>query len=177
MLLTSLLRLPPTHNRGICCPVKLTTAVTPIVAAALLCACAPAAARTAAAATVTAQSAAFRPAVTATPTGTPVQQAALPGATVPPEALAAVSTAREDLQERLGLADAEAVVVRSAEAVDWPDVSLGCPDPGKTYAQVIKSGYLVVLAVDGTAYEYHTNEGSRAVLCQDGKPAETKNSG
>ncbi len=57
------------------------------------------------------------------------------------------------------------------EAVDWRDSSLGCPEPGKSYLQVITPGYRVVLQADGQTYEYHTNREDRAVLCKGGTPA------
>jgi hypothetical protein len=52
------------------------------------------------------------------------------------------------------------------EAVDWSDTSLGCPEPGMAYAQVITPGYLIVLGAAGQTYEYHTDEHSSVVLCR-----------
>ncbi|MHB0875516.1 MAG: hypothetical protein ACYC5O_05665 [Anaerolineae bacterium] len=145
---------------------KRTAPVAILVAAALVTACAPAAARTAAAATVAAGATASRPAVTAT-----VTPQAAPTVAVPPEAAAAVAMARQDLRQRLGLENDGSIVVASVAAEDWPDASLGCPDPEMMYAQVITPGYRIVLTVAGTDYEYHTDAGKRAVLCLDGKPA------
>lgn len=76
----------------------------------------------------------------------------------------------KDLVQRLGLDDASAVQVRSVKRVDWPNPGLGCPEPDMMYAQVITPGYLVVLAVAGETYEYHTDTGTRLVLCRDGAP-------
>lgn len=90
-----------------------------------------------------------------------------PGAVVPAEAERAVALAREDLARRLGL-KAEAIAVASVEAVDWSSTALGCPEPGKTYATVITPGYRVTLAAEGQRYEYHTDTGTQAVLCQGG---------
>ena len=61
-------------------------------------------------------------------------------------------------QRQLGIA-ATTITVRSVEAVDWPDASLACPQPGMMYAQVITPGYRIVLEVDGKSYEYHTGGG------------------
>ena len=85
----------------------------------------------------------------------------------PPPAAAdqAVRLAREDLAKRLVLA-AEAIQLVSAEAVEWSDASLGCPQPGMMYAQVITPGYLVILEAGGKRYEYHTDAGRFAVLCE-----------
>ncbi len=74
-----------------------------------------------------------------------------------------VAQAIADLAGRLGVA-AEAIQVRSVEAVEWPDASLGCPQPGMVYAQVITPGYRIVLEAEGQAYEYHSSR-SRVVYC------------
>jgi len=74
-----------------------------------------------------------------------------------------VAQAIADLAGRLGVA-AEAIQVRSVEALEWPDASLGCPQPGMVYAQVITPGYRIVLEAGGQAYEYHSSR-SRVVYC------------
>jgi hypothetical protein len=75
-----------------------------------------------------------------------------------------VQSAKEDLAERLGLSTSEVLVV-SIEAVDWPDTSLGCPQPGMAYAQVITPGYQIVLKAKGPTHEYHTDRHSQVMLC------------
>ncbi len=67
-----------------------------------------------------------------------------------------VAQAVADLAGRLAIA-ADAIQVRSVEAVEWPDASLGCPQPGMMYAQVITPGYRIVLEAAGRAYEYHSS--------------------
>ena len=84
----------------------------------------------------------------------------------PPEAERAVQLAREDLAQRLNLSP-DATRLVSVEAVDWPDTSLGCPQPGMMYAQVITPGFKVVLEAAGEEYEYHTDEGRFVVLCEE----------
>ena len=44
-----------------------------------------------------------------------------------------VQTAREDLAQRLGVPPGQIEVVE-AQAVVWPDASLGCPQPGMAFA-------------------------------------------
>ena len=79
------------------------------------------------------------------------------------------SAAREALGERLGVApDAPSLI--AFEPVDWEDTSLGCPEPGNSYAQVITPGFRLVLGhTVGTRnelHEYHTDEdGSVVVTC------------
>jgi hypothetical protein len=92
-------------------------------------------------------------------------------APIPSAAASAVGAAQADLQRRLGLAGVADLVVRSVKAMDWPDTSLGCPDPERMYAQVITPGYLVVLGHAAKSYEYHTDAGERVVLCVEGRPA------
>ena len=60
-----------------------------------------------------------------------------------------------------------AVQVISVDATDWSDTSLGCPQPGMFYAQVITPGYLIVLAAGGRQFEYHANKRGRVVTCDE----------
>ena len=53
-----------------------------------------------------------------------------------------------DLAERQG-ADPADIEVVSVENVTWPDSSLGCPEEGMQYAQVLTDGVLIVLELDG----------------------------
>jgi len=85
---------------------------------------------------------------------------------MPDEACRAVELARDDLARRLGVA-LEVIQLVSVDAVDWSDTSLGCPQPGMMYAQVITPGFLIVLEAMGQTYDYHTDEDSSAVLCQE----------
>jgi hypothetical protein len=50
--------------------------------------------------------------------------------------------------------------------MEWSDASLGCPQEGMMYAQVITPGYLIVLEAQGQTFEYHTDQGTNVVLCQ-----------
>jgi hypothetical protein len=85
--------------------------------------------------------------------------------TPPPEAQEVVRLAKEDLAQRLGVAVGQ-IGLASVEAVEWSDTSLGCPQPGMMYAQVITPGYRVVLEAGGQSYEYHTDTGRFVVLCE-----------
>lgn len=59
----------------------------------------------------------------------------------------------------------ESVQVITIESRDWPDSSLGCPQPDMLYAQVITPGYLVLVDVSGERIEYHTDERGTVVRC------------
>lgn len=75
------------------------------------------------------------------------------------------AAARGLLARELGVDGADFNLV-SSESVRWSDTSLGCPEPGYAYAQVITPGHRLVFDLDGTSYEVHTNEdGSLAVIC------------
>ncbi len=101
----------------------------------------------------------------------PMSPAPLPQQPADPSALPPVAAlAIQDLAARTGVPP-ETIAVVELEAVDWPDSSLGCPQPGFFYLQVITPGYRLVLAAGGRRYEYHTDQGTRAVFCQAATPA------
>ncbi len=84
--------------------------------------------------------------------------------TVPdPIAAEFIIQATHDLAEELSIAP-ESIILVSSEALEWSDASLGCPNPGEDYLQVITPGYRIVLAVGDQRYEYHTDQ-QRMVLC------------
>lgn len=80
----------------------------------------------------------------------------------------ALVAALADLTERTGLPTTEIKLV-SMEAVNWSDASLGCPQEGFMYAQVITPGYLIIFEAGGQTYEYHTDQTGNAVLCENGQ--------
>ncbi len=82
-----------------------------------------------------------------------------------------VMQAKEDLARRLSI-EVDQIDLVESKAVEWPDVSLGCPEPGKVYAQVITPGYRIVLEAAGEAYEYHSDAQRRVVCCEpyEGQP-------
>jgi len=100
-------------------------------------------------------------------TMTPVPTLEPAQVTPPPEAEAVVKLAADDLTQRLSLAPG-AIQLVSVEAVEWSDASLGCPQPGMMYAQVITPGYLLVMEAGGEQYTYHTDMDRFVVLCEEG---------
>jgi hypothetical protein len=79
-----------------------------------------------------------------------------------------VDQAIADLEQRFGVS-AQDVTVEQVKKTDFPDTSLGVPEPGKAYAQVITPGYIVRLTVAGKTYQYH-GSGSRVVLAPEEQP-------
>jgi hypothetical protein len=102
------------------------------------------------------QPTATQPAPSATPT------AATSG--VPAEAQSVVDQVTQDLAQKLDV-DANTITVLSVKPVEWPDASLGCPQPGVMYIQVVTPGYEVRLGANGQDYSYHTGGGDFA-LCE-----------
>lgn len=73
-----------------------------------------------------------------------------------------------DLASRLGVTPEEISVVRVRQ-VDWPDASLGCPEEGMAYAQVVTPGFQVLLQVDGRVFDYHAGSEGEVFLCPSGE--------
>lgn len=69
-----------------------------------------------------------------------------------------VELARHDLADHLDVPE-ENITVVSAQPVTWSDASLGCPQPGMRYAQVVTEGSRIVLRHDDRTYDYHAGEG------------------
>jgi hypothetical protein len=88
------------------------------------------------------------------------------------EQLPIVAPARADLARRLGV-DPEELEVISTEQVEWPDGSLGCPQPGMSYTQALEDGSKVVLGHDDRVYVYHAGADDQPFLC----PSEDKDGG
>jgi len=74
--------------------------------------------------------------------------------------------ARQALAHWLGISSEEIEVIE-VEEVEWPDTSLGSPEPGMVYAQVITPGCRITLEVAGETYEVHT--GGQQMVLYDGE--------
>ena len=98
----------------------------------------------------------------------------LPANTPTPPAVETVpgyidSAARKLLADELDVDEGDFRLV-SSEGVGWPDASMGCPQEGMMYAQVITPGYKLVFDHAGTSQAVHTNfDGSHMVICRDGR--------
>lgn len=68
-----------------------------------------------------------------------------------------VSRATEQMATELGV-DAANITLVSIESVYWPDASLGCPEPDMVYAQMLTSGYRMLLQAADLEYIVHTSE-------------------
>jgi hypothetical protein len=57
------------------------------------------------------------------------------------------------------------IKLAAMESQEWPDSSLGCPQPEQMYAQVITPGYIIMLEANGTQYEFHSDAQNTVVPC------------
>ena len=122
----------------------------------------PAAATEAPAATPQTQPAAATEAPAATPQTQPAAATKAPAAT--PQTLTGLQVeARQVLADRLSVPAAGLELV-SDEPVQWGDTSLGCPQAGMFYAQVITPGHRITFRQGDDTYEVHTASG------EDGGP-------
>jgi len=99
----------------------------------------------------------FTPAPTTTTTTTAQQQTSDIGK--------AVTAATIDLAARLNVKE-NMIAIESADPVEWPDASLGCPKPGMVYSQVITPGFKVILSYQGTKYDYRSDSSGQSFLCE-----------
>ena len=94
-------------------------------------------------------------------TATPLTESELPGGAF---------SAKQVLAEQLHV-DVDTISVISTEKVEWPDACLGVKPAGTMCAQVITSGYRIILDAQGQRYEYHTDlNGGRVVLAAAPEP-------
>lgn len=85
-----------------------------------------------------------------------------------PDVKPIVDTLRPLVAEETGDKPDELRVI-SIEETMWRDTSLGCPEPGKAYAQVMVSGWRVIFEnAAGERYDVHTAEDPhRFVICKN----------
>ena len=80
-----------------------------------------------------------------------------------------IEMAKNDLARRLSVSVDEISVI-DARSVVWPNASLGCPQEGMFYAEVLTSGYLILLSVGDLKYEYHAGRDSEVFYCENPIP-------
>lgn len=77
-----------------------------------------------------------------------------------------VDKAIADLAQRLSI-DRKTIVVVNAQSVVWPDRSLGCPQPGMLYPQVLVEGFRIELRAGDQIYVYPGGGGRDPFLCEN----------
>jgi hypothetical protein len=71
-----------------------------------------------------------------------------------------------DLAAREGVASSE-VELLSAESVEWPDGSLGCPVAGVSYIQVLTPGYRVLVGIGEQTFDYRATVDGSFRICEN----------
>ena len=94
----------------------------------------------------------------------PVLALAACGGAPEPEPRAPGDIARQTVSEQLSVPLSRVSVV-SAQPRDFPDASLGCPQQGFSYAQVITPGHQVLVEADGRRFDVRV-AGTRGRICQ-----------
>ena len=77
-----------------------------------------------------------------------------------------IELAIADLAARLAFTPSN-ILLLEAKSVTWSNSSLGCQQPGRAYAQILTPGYMILLKASDKIYEYHTNRGTRVILCEN----------
>jgi len=80
-----------------------------------------------------------------------------------------IATATDDLAKRISIPK-DQIQTKEATEVVWPNSSLGCPQPGMVYAEVLTPGYLILLNANNQDYEYHAGKNSEAFYCENPTP-------
>ncbi len=91
----------------------------------------------------------------------PPPQPGDPASSVPADILDKVLT---DAAARTGAARS-AIQVLSAVAQTWNDGSLGCPEPGMGYIQVVTEGYQIMVSAGGQTLDYRTSAQGAVKVC------------
>jgi hypothetical protein len=95
------------------------------------------------------------------PPATPASQAGVTSNTAASIPAAVVERARQALHAAGLSSDLQLL---NSEQVQWNDSSLGCPQPGAMYAQVITPGYVLRFADQDSTHEVHVASNA-AIVC------------
>ena len=80
-----------------------------------------------------------------------------------------IERAKADLAQRLSIPASQIKAIETKEGY-WPDASLGCPQPGISYAQIPTPGYLIILEYAGNEFEYHADIHGNTLYCENPTP-------
>jgi hypothetical protein len=107
----------------------------------------------------------------AAPSAPPLEATPMPTSDPADPAAAMAALARQQLAQQLGV-PVDEIAIQRVDPVEWSDGSLGCPQPGSFYPQVITPGYRVTLEHGGTSYSYHTDASRVALPCAAGQQSQ-----
>lgn len=90
-----------------------------------------------------------------------------------PEPGTVEATAAQSVSQILSI-PVDQLKLLNKEEKEWSDSSLGCAEEGMMYLQVITPGFLLNYTDGTNSYTVHTDTtGSKAVVCDNGKPRKT----
>ena len=84
-----------------------------------------------------------------------------------------IEAAKADLARHLQLPLSVISVVSQMEKT-WTDSSMGCPQPGMSYGQVMTGGSQLILAAEGKRYYYHSGGSRPYFFCPNPKSTSVK---
>jgi len=87
----------------------------------------------------------------------------VPSSPVPQGLQSLIEKAKEDLSIRLSIPISQNQLADARDVV-WSNSSLGCPQPGMAYAEVLTPGYLIFLNVNNKDYEYHAGKSTKRMI-------------
>jgi len=90
----------------------------------------------------------------------------VPSTPVPQGLQSLIDKAKEYLSIRLSIPISQ-IQLADARDVVWSNSSLGCPQPGMAYAEVLTPGYLIFLNVNNKDYEYHAGKSIKRMTLED----------
>jgi hypothetical protein len=82
----------------------------------------------------------------------------------PPPVEKFVSLSKSELADRLKIEATEITLLKTKESL-WPNAALGCPEPGKVYAQGKVPGYQIWLEANNVEYIYNTDLSGQIIFC------------
>ena len=114
-----------------------------------------------------------QPSPTTTPAKNPIQPTEPSGSinmpSTPPPVEKFEALTINDLATNLNISKEQVTLLESTEII-WPDAALGCPSPGKVYAQGRVPGFKIRLEAGGQEYIYHTDLTGQVILCPEIDP-------
>jgi hypothetical protein len=93
----------------------------------------------------------------------------LPSFPAAPNLQSLIAKAKDDLAQRLSI-PVDQINGIDVKSVIWSNSSLGCPQPGMLYAEVLTPGFLILLSANGQEYEYHAGKASDIFYCENPTP-------
>ena len=83
----------------------------------------------------------------------------------PESSISAAEQAAKDIAADELTVEPNDVTVLEVQSREWPDASLGCPQPDMMYAQMLTSGYIATVEIDGETYDVHMDTNGNGFVC------------